>query len=102
MISALASTADLAAELGKNVRLARVAQGLRQEDLAQQSQASVQAIKNLEGGGNVELLTFLRVARALGMADKLMASCQPAPRTLDELERMEAARTDNTRVRVRA
>ena len=99
MIPALATASDLAEEVGKSLRLARIAQGLRQEDLVLHSQASLQAIKNLENGGKVELVTFLRVAKALGMANSILDSCQPAPRSLDEIERIEAARAERSRVR---
>lgn len=102
MIYELATPDDLAAELGKNMRLARAARGMRREDLAAKSEASLQAIKNLEGGGKVELVTFLRVARALGMARDILELCQPKPRTLDEIERVEAARNESSRVRARA
>lgn len=101
MITALASASDLAEEIGKNLRLVRAAQGLRQEDLVSLSQASLQAIKNLENGGKVELVTFLRVAKALGMVDDILNSCQPTPRSLDEIERIEAARDESSRVRLR-
>ena len=101
MIYALATPLELAAEIGKNLRLARAAQGLRQEDLAERSKASLQAIKNLESGGKVELLTFLRVAGALGMTTGILESCEPVPQSLDEIERIEAARAESTRVRVR-
>jgi transcriptional regulator with XRE-family HTH domain len=101
MIYELASPDELAREIGRNTRLARAARGLRQEDLAKLSNASLQAIKNLEGGGKVELVTFLRVARALGMTAGILAACQPKPRSLDEIERIEAARNDAARVRTR-
>ena len=101
MVYELAAPADLAAEIGKNMRLARVSRCLRQEDLAKLSEASLQAIKNLENGGNVELVTFLRVAGALGMTSAIMKSCQPSPTSLDEIERIEAARSETRRVRVR-
>jgi hypothetical protein len=101
MITALASASDLAEEIGKNLRLVRAAQGLRQEDLVSLSQASLQAIKNLENGGKVELVTFLRVAKALGVVDGILNSCQPTPQSLDEIERIEAARDESSRVRLR-
>lgn len=101
MIVALASPDEIAEDIGKNLRLARAAQGLRQEDLAERSQASLQAIKNLENGGKVELVTFLRVAKALGMIESILESCQPAPKSLDEIERIEAARLETSRVRSR-
>lgn len=102
MITALASAAELAEEIGKSLRLVRASQGLRQEDLAIRSKASLQAIKNLENGGKVELLTFLRVARALGMVEGIIDSCQPAPKSLDEIERIETARAESSRVRPKA
>ena len=101
MIAALSTPFELAAEIGKNMRLARAAQGLRQEDLALRSHASLQAIKNLENGGKVELVTFLRVASALGMVEQILESCQPTPQSLDEIERIEVARMESTRVRTR-
>lgn len=101
MIYDLMTANGLAAELGKNMRLSRVAHGLRQEDLARLSGASLQAIKNLESSGKVELRTFLRVAGALGMTSGIFESCEPQPKSLDEIERIEAARTESTRVRMR-
>ena len=101
MIASLASPVELATEIGKSLRLARAAQGLRQEDLSSRSQASLQAIKNLENGGKVELITFLRVARTLGMVENILDACQPTPQSLDEIERIEAAQMEGSRVRMR-
>lgn len=101
MNSVLMNPKELAADIGVAMRLARSAQGLRQEDLASISHASLQAIKNLEAGGNVELLTFLRVASALNLSSGIMDACQPQPTSLDEVERMESARNANSRVRIK-
>lgn len=92
---------ELAAQIGQAMRLARAAQGLRQEDLSDRSQASLQAIKNLEAGGKVELLTFLRVAHALNLSDAILQACQPQARSLDDIERMESARNTGSRVRLK-
>jgi len=100
MIFELLTLEEVASSIGKNMRLARAALSLRQEDLAKMSGASLKAIKNLEGGGKVELMTFLRVAKALNMDKDVWASCQPKPNTLQELRRIESARSDSTRVRV--
>lgn len=98
----LMDCADLAEDIGKNVKLARAAKGWRQEDLSNISGVSLQAVKNLEGGRNVELMTLLKTAKALGMARAVWEGCQPKPQTLDELERIEHARDDSARVRLRA
>ena len=102
MIYELASPDELTTEIGRNMRLTRAARGLRQVDLAKLSHASLQAIKNLERGGKVELVTFMRVARALGLVSAVLDACQPKPQSLDEIERVEAARHDTVRMRVRA
>ena len=90
---------DLAVDIGQNIKLARAAKSWRQEDLSKVSGASLQAIKNLEGGGNVELVTFLRVTKALGMGRAVWEGCKPVPQTLNELERVEHARSESARVR---
>lgn len=92
---------ELAEDIGRNFKLARAARGWRQEDLSKASGASLQAVKNLEGGGNVEFMTFLKVAQALGMARSVWEGCTPVPQTLDELERIEHSRTDSARVRLK-
>jgi len=92
---------ELAEDIGQNIKLARAAKGWRQEDLSKASGASLQAIKNLEGGGNVELMTFLKATKALGVGRAVWEGCKPVPQTLDELERMERARTDTARVRLK-
>lgn len=97
----LMEIAELAQDIGHNIRLARAAKGWRQEDLSKASGASLQAIKNLEGGENVELKTFLRATKALGIGRAVWESCQPMPQTLDELERIEHARADRARVRLK-
>lgn len=93
---------ELVQDIGRNIKLARSAKGWRQEDLSKASGASLQAIKNLEGGGNVELITFLKATKALGMSRAVWEGCQPTAQTLDELERIEHARNESARVRLKA
>ena len=92
---------ELAVEVGLDTKFARLVRDWRQEDLARSSGVSLQAIKNLEAGRNVEFKTFLKVVKALGFAHVLRDGLAPQPKTLDELERIEQARTGVTRVRVR-
>ena len=98
----LMDSAEIAADIGQNIKLARAAKAWRQEDLSKASGTSLQSIKNLEGGVNVEFMTFLKVAKALGIARALWDACAPVPQTLDELERIEHARSGTARVRLRA
>jgi transcriptional regulator with XRE-family HTH domain len=98
----LMSTDDVARDIGANIRMSRIALGLRQEDLAVESGASLQAIKNLEAGKNVALQTFLKVARALRFDRGVWESSKPKPTTLDEIERIEHARQGAARVRTKA
>jgi transcriptional regulator with XRE-family HTH domain len=86
-------------EIGRSIRLLRAEQGWRQEDLAVRSKVSLQAIKNLEGSGKVELKTFFKVARALHIDKSIWEVCQPVPETFDELDRIEWARNPHTRIR---
>lgn len=90
---------ELAQDMGRNLKLARAAKGWRQEDLSKASGVSLQAVKNLERGGNVELITLLKAAKALGMGRAVWESCKVAPKTLDELKRVEPARGEGARVR---
>jgi transcriptional regulator with XRE-family HTH domain len=99
MVYELLSPTEIVAHIGKNLRLTRIAQNIRQEDLVKISGASLQAIKNLEGGGNVELITFIRVSKALGLDLGIWEACQPKPQTLAEIERIEIARTQSSRIR---
>ena len=92
---------EIVTDIGRNMKLARAAKKWRQEDLSKASGASLQSIKNLEGGVNVEFMTFLKVAKALGMGRALWEACKPVPQTLDELDRIEHARSDGARVRFR-
>ncbi len=102
MIYNLLTPSEIMLEIGKNLRLIRVGLGIRQEDLSRLSGASLQAIKNLENGGNVEFITFIRVTKALGLGSSIWDACQPQAQTLDEIERIEAARTQHSRVRIRS
>ena len=99
MVYDLLSPTKIASQIGKNLRLTRIAQNIRQEDLVTMIGASLQAIQNLEGGGNVELMTFILVSKALGLDLGIWEACQPKPQTLAEIERIEIARTNSSRIR---
>jgi len=64
--SDFASTEDWELELGAQVRRARLALDLSQEDLARNANISLGAVKGLERGSGSTLKSLVRVARALG------------------------------------
>ena len=66
-----ASSLEICRELGSRLRAQRLAQNLQQEELAQKAGVSKLTIVNLENKGNVTILSFLQVVRALGLVDEL-------------------------------
>lgn len=63
----------LAQALGQRLERYRIARNLKQEDLAAQAGLSRMTIGKLEAGGGATLDTLLRVLRALGLEDRLLA-----------------------------
>jgi transcriptional regulator with XRE-family HTH domain len=75
--SAEASTDDWEQRIGAQVRRARLAAGLDQGELAEQSDVSVGALRSLERGNGSTLRTLVRVARTLGL-ESWLGSLAPA------------------------
>lgn len=65
------STPEWEAEIGRRIRVARKAQRMTQQELADRSNVSRSAIKYLESGHGSSLATFLNVIRALGLDESL-------------------------------
>jgi transcriptional regulator with XRE-family HTH domain len=53
-------------ELGRSIRALRVAQRLRQVDLASQANVSIGALRSLEAGRGSSTATLVRVVHTLG------------------------------------
>jgi len=66
-----ASTAEIEAQFGEQVRALRITAGLDQAQLASRAGLSLGAVKNLEQGNGSSLRTVVRVVRALGRDDWL-------------------------------
>jgi len=95
-ILADASTADLEAGIGEQLRALRIAAGLDQAGLASLAGLSLGAVKNLEQGNGSSLRTVVRVARALGREDWLTGL---APRvTVSPIDVLRARREPRKRV----
>ena len=65
-------------ELGRRVRHQRVAQGLKQRDLAAKAAVSADALSALENGRSVTVESLTRVLQALGFREALI-NLLPAP-----------------------
>ncbi|WP_431049272.1 helix-turn-helix domain-containing protein [Roseateles sp. L2-2] len=69
---------DLAAQLGKRIRVARIRRKLRQQDLADRAGLSRTAIEAVESGKlSTGLGTYLRALWAMGLADNLDLVADP-------------------------
>ncbi len=65
-------------ELGTRMRQQRVAQGLKQQELAAKAAVSEDALSALENGRSVTVESLVRVLRALGYGEALI-NVLPAP-----------------------
>ncbi len=67
------SEPEILAELGRRLRRYRLQQNLTQADLARAAGVAARTVRNVESGVDTQLLTFLRILRALGRLDALDA-----------------------------
>ena len=65
------------AVLGANLRSARLALNISQQDAAERSGISLKAVRNLENGENSSTLSLISVCRTLGKTDWLMTIAPP-------------------------
>jgi transcriptional regulator with XRE-family HTH domain len=84
-------------ELGRSIRALRVAQRLRQVDLASQANVSIGALRSLEAGRGSSTATLVRVVHTLGR-DAWLRQLAPSS-TFSPLELLEQRRT-RSRTRV--
>lgn len=94
---ALASSEQIEATLGQQIEKARLARNLTQADVARSAGISRRTITRLENGGGVSLDTFIRVLRALGLADRI-ADLLPAPQ-IQPIERIRGQKKRRQRAR---
>jgi len=82
-------------ELGARVRHQRVAQGLKQQELAAKAAVSADALSALENGRSVTVESLVRVLRALGFGEalnNLLPAPVPSPIALQKLAGKERQR----------
>ena len=69
----VSTTAQLAVELGEQLRALRLRQNIDQQQLAARAGVALNAVKNLESGKGATVGSLLKVLRALGREDWLRA-----------------------------
>ena len=69
----VSTIAQLAVELGEQLRLLRLRQNVDQQQLAARAGVALNAVKNLESGKGATVGSLLKVLRALGREDWLRA-----------------------------
>ena len=77
---------EMAADLGKRLQTRRLARNLTQEGLAARSGVALGTLKRFEAKGSISLVSFIRLAVALGEEaplDQLLAD--PEFETLDQV-----------------
>jgi putative transcriptional regulator len=82
-------------ELGTRVRTQRVAQGLKQQQLAAKAAVSTRVIHSLENGRSVTVESLARVLQALGFREaltNLLPAPVPSPIQLQKLAGKERRR----------
>jgi transcriptional regulator with XRE-family HTH domain len=82
-------------ELGSRVRRQRVAQGLKQQELAARAAVSKHVLSSLENGRSVTVESLIRVLRALGYGEALidvLPATVPSPIELQKLAGRERQR----------
>lgn len=86
----LHSPSQIVGRLGARVRAHRLAQGLRQEDLAQKSGVALATLKKLEQTGRGNIQHYVLLLRALGLVEgfsTLLPEPSPSPLALLEESR---------------
>lgn len=87
---------ELASEIGENIRALRLLKNVPQKSLAVQAGVSQTALRHLEAGQGANLMTFVRVVRALDKDEWLQSL---APRVT--INPLHMVRGSGTRQRAR-
>lgn len=86
----LASATQIQAELGERLRLQRMSRSWTQRDLALRAGVALNAVRNLEAGGNVTVASLVKVLQVLALIVELEDAFQPkAALSIADLERLE-------------
>lgn len=84
------SPEEIAAELGERLRALRLSQAFTQATVADKAGVSLRALRELEAGRGSNVLTFIRVLKALGVEQGFEAIA-PRP-TISPMEMLKRPR----------
>jgi transcriptional regulator with XRE-family HTH domain len=97
----LATAEELSLELGARLRRQRLILRITQADLAARVGLNIGTIKNIERkGGAAALVSIVRVAQALGLADHFQLLFVVKPKSVAQMERAQSAPHQRARARV--
>lgn len=87
----LATSEEICLELGRRLKVQRLAQLLSQAELGARAGVSHGTVKNFEGTGVVNLASMVRIVAALGLTGELQAlfELQARPKSIAEMEKAE-------------
>ncbi len=88
----LATPREIATLLGGNLRAQRLAQNLRQDELAARAGVAVGTVRNLEGKGQASLESLVRVVSSLGLAAEFDGLFAPKVRSIAAMEKAASPR----------
>jgi transcriptional regulator with XRE-family HTH domain len=91
MSLSLSTPAEIAQTLARRLRVARLAQGVSQAELALRAGVSVGTIRNLERDGDCTFVTVIKVAQCLRLEAGFEDLFAPGVQSIAELARLEAA-----------
>ncbi len=82
----LATSGEIARELGDRVRSHRLEQNLQQSELAARAGVSERALRNFERSGRASFDLVLRVATALGLIENMSNLFEVKPKSIKAME----------------
>ena len=86
------SADEIGKELARRLKIARLALGLTQPELASRAGVSVGTIRNLERDGDCAFGTVIRIAQVLRLENGFDALFKPGIQSISELAQLERAR----------
>jgi transcriptional regulator with XRE-family HTH domain len=95
----IAAHEELCQELGKRLRMQRVAQLLTQQELAARAGVSAGTVKNLESKGQASMESTVRIAMALSLLEELRSLFKLRVRSAAQMERAANAKRVSRRGR---